>query len=44
MPIPQFMRIKPMSDIIQRFGLQYHCYADDTQLYFAIKEKDYLSF
>ena len=27
---------KPVSDIIRRFGLSYHSYADDTPLYVTI--------
>ena len=34
---------KPVSDIIQRFGLLHHSYADDTQLYITIKKKDYFT-
>ena len=29
-----------MSDIIQRFGLLHHSYADDTQIYITIKKQD----
>ena len=32
-----------MSDIIHRFGLLHHSYADDTQLYITIKKQDKLS-
>ena len=28
---------KPVSDIIKRFGLLHHSYADDIQLYIVIK-------
>ena len=30
------MYTKPVSDIIQRHGLSYHSYADDTQLYMSM--------
>ena len=30
------MHTKPVSDIIQRHGLSYHSYADDTQLYMTM--------
>jgi len=29
--------VSPMADVIQQFGVQFHQYADDTQLYFAVK-------
>ena len=34
---------KPVSYIIQRFGLLHHSYADDTQLYITIEKKDYFT-
>jgi hypothetical protein len=34
------MYTKPVGDIIRSHGLIHHCYADDTQLYVAIKPKD----
>jgi hypothetical protein len=33
---------QPLGDIIKRFGLLYHFYADDTQLYVSFKPKDKL--
>jgi hypothetical protein len=34
------MYTKPVGHIIRRHGLAYHCYADDTQIYFTIKPND----
>ena len=34
------MYIKPVSDIIHRFGPLLHSYADDTQLYVTAKKQD----
>ena len=34
------MYTKPLADIIRRHGLQYHFYADDTQLYVSFKPGD----
>ena len=31
---------KPLGDIVKKYGLQYHLYADDTQLYLAFRPKD----
>lgn len=39
-PILYCLYTKPVSDIIRRFGLLHHSYADDTQLYITIKKKD----
>ena len=33
---------QPLGDIIKHFGLSYHFYADDTQLYVSFKPKDNL--
>ena len=29
--------MRPIGDIVARHGLKYHCYADDTQIYMAVK-------
>ena len=34
------MYTKPVSDIIQRYGLSHHSYADDTQLYMTIEHSN----
>ena len=34
-----YVYTEPVPDIIQLFGLLYHLYADDTQLYIAFKRK-----
>ena len=34
---------KPISNIIQRFGLMHHAYADDTHLYRKIEKKYYFA-
>lgn len=39
-PKKYVMYTKPLGDLIQRHGLDYHFYADDTQLYLAFKPKD----
>ena len=39
-PILYCLYTKPVSDIIQRFGLWHHSYADDTQIYITIKQQD----
>ena len=39
-PILYCLYTKPVSDIIHRFGLLHHSYADDTQLYITIKKQD----
>ena len=36
-PFPFSVYVSPISDIISSFGVQYHQYADDTQLYAAVK-------
>ena len=33
---------KPVGEICRRHGFQYHCYADDTQIYMVIKPQDSL--
>lgn len=34
--------IAPIGNVIRAHGLRYHCYADDTQFYFAVKRSDNL--
>jgi hypothetical protein len=34
------MYTKPVGEIVKRYNLSYHCYADDTQLYVTIKPTD----
>ena len=31
------MYTKPFGDIVVRHGMQYHCYADDTQIYLTLE-------
>ena len=38
-PLLYCIYTRPIGDIVTRHGLQYHCYADDTQIYVTI-EKD----
>jgi len=32
-----FMYSKPVGEIIKRYNIKYHCYADDTQMYLTLK-------
>jgi hypothetical protein len=34
---------KPISDICESHGMDYHCYADDTQIYIVVEPRDNLS-
>ena len=36
-PILHCIYTRPIGDIVARHGLKYHCYADDTQIYMAVK-------
>ena len=36
-PILYCIYKRPIGDIVARHGLKYHCYADDTQIYMAVK-------
>ena len=31
----------PLSDILRKFGVQFHCYADDTHLYIPFSQNDH---
>ena len=39
-PILYCLYTRYVSDIIRRFSLLYHSYADDIQIYIAIKKQD----
>ena len=34
------MYTKPVGEIIKRYNIKYHCYADDTQVYMTLKPCD----
>ena len=34
------MYTKPVGEIIKRYNIKYHCYADDTQVYMTLKSCD----
>ena len=34
------MYTKPIGDIVARYGMQYHCYADDTQIYLTVERDE----
>ena len=34
------MYTKPIGDIVARHGMQYHCYADDTQIYLIVERDE----
>ena len=36
-PILYCIYTRPIGDIVARYGLQHHCYADDTHIYMAVK-------
>ncbi len=39
-PIPFNIYMAPLGELIRKYGLQYHIYADDTQLYIAFNPLD----
>ena len=38
-PLLFSLYVTPLADIATRFGLRYHCYADDTQVYVSFNPK-----
>ena len=39
-PILYYIYTKPIGDIIARHKMQYHCYADDTQIYTTVERDE----
>ena len=39
-PVHYLLYTVPLAKVIRSYGLDYHLYADDTQLYFAFKSVD----
>ena len=41
-PALYYMYNKPIGDIVARHGMQYHCYADDTQIYLTVERDEFI--
>ena len=39
-PTLHCMYTKPIGDIVARHAMQYHCYADDTQIYITVERDE----